>query len=293
MLPGAAAAVRSREGHGWPARWAGAGSAFATTAVAVPLLAWTVGPDGATTYGRSSTTTGESATATTGSATATPRGQTATTGGATATPGGAVTAGESATATADRATATAQSAPAAAEGAAATSSGVTVHTFTAIVHPQGRPSAGRRETRLLAAVDTATLLSSMDREEYNRRRRALEEIYRADLELVRAAHEARVRSLETLWTAVSAEPAPGPVDPPPEPAVPQAVRPPRRPSLRDALEAVFPQLPEVFEKKDVIAAIGWTPSRAALFNVLQDMAIGGFIKVTPTTGRHPSRYRKL
>jgi|SRR6185436_1946878 len=133
----------------------------------------------------------------------------------------------------------------------------------------------------------------MDREEYSRRRRALEEIYRADLELVRAAHEARVRSLEALWTAVSPEPAPGPADSPLEPAAPQAARPPRRPSLRTALEAVFPQLPEVFEKKDVVAAIGWTPSRAALYNVLQDMAIGGFIKINPSDGRHPSLYRKL
>jgi len=133
----------------------------------------------------------------------------------------------------------------------------------------------------------------MDREEYNRRRSALEEIYRADLELISAAHEARVRSLEALWASLSAEPAPGPAASPPEPVTPEPVQRLRPPSLRTAVDAVFPQLPEVFEKKDIAAAIGWTRGRAALYKVLQYMAIEGFIKINSSGGRHPSRYTKL
>src|SRR6185436_2457291 len=142
-IPGAAAAVTSREGAACSARCAGASRASAPApvavdggAVAIALLAWTVGPDGAMTHGRSRTATVRSATATPGSATATP-------GSATATPEGAVTARESATATAESATATAesttvttQSATAAAGGATAASSGATVHILPATVHPE-------------------------------------------------------------------------------------------------------------------------------------------------------------
>lgn len=137
----------------------------------------------------------------------------------------------------------------------------------------------------------------MDRNEYERRRRAIEEIYRNDLDLVRAAHEARVRSLEALWASLAPQPAPDATAPPaPSPApanAPAAVPQPRPPDLREALEEVFPQLPDVFEKKDVIAALGWTPSRAGLYRVLLDLAIAGRLKITPSGGRHPSQYQKL
>jgi hypothetical protein len=131
----------------------------------------------------------------------------------------------------------------------------------------------------------------MDRKDYERRRSALEEIYRGDLELVRAAHEARVRSLEALWLAHGQEPAPSPAAP--DAPSPATVPRPRTPDLRAAVEEVFPQLPEVFQKKDVIAAIGWTPSRAGLYRVLLDLAIERRLKITPSMGRHPSEYRKL
>ncbi len=134
----------------------------------------------------------------------------------------------------------------------------------------------------------------MDHEDYERRKRALEEIYKTDLELVRAAHEARLRSLEALWLSGSPGPAAETAAARPAPA-PQAapVPRPRNPDLRTALEAIFPELPDAFEKKDIIAALGWTPSRGSLYRVLTDMAIERRLKIQPSLGRHPSRYRKV
>lgn len=133
----------------------------------------------------------------------------------------------------------------------------------------------------------------MDRNEYEQRRSAVEEIYRQDLELVRAAHEARLRSLESLWQSQSPEPIPATAAPPAPSPAPAAVPKPRPPELRNAVEEIFPQLPDLFEKKDVVAALGWTPSRAGLYRVLLDLAIAGWLKITPSRGRYPSQYRKL
>lgn len=154
----------------------------------------------------------------------------------------------------------------------------------------------------------ATLLAIMDRNEYQRRRLALEELYQADLRLLRAAHEARVRSLEALWLALDGdalpplavlhsaperallEPGEAPALPP-APSLPDA--PLRTPDLRMALEDALPALPDLFEKKDVIQALGWTPSRSSLYRVLSDMELDGFVVCEKlSSGRTPTRYRK-
>lgn len=135
----------------------------------------------------------------------------------------------------------------------------------------------------------------MDESEYERRRRALEETYQADLALVQAAHAARLRSLEALRTSPAARPqepsaaetpAVQPAAPPPPPAF-------QRPDLRTAVEEILPRLPAVFDKKDVAAALGWTPNRSSLQRVLTDMEEDGFLEFLETSGgRKPSRYRK-
>ncbi len=159
----------------------------------------------------------------------------------------------------------------------------------------------------------------MDRNEYERRRRALEELFQADLRFLRAAHESRVRSLEALWLALDGgdaalpaqsatlllgpEAAPQPTPEPalPEPAADPALPPvpdlpaarPRNPDLRTALEEILPALPEVFIKKDVVQALGWTPSRSSLYRVLAEMKRDGLIRFEYLSdGRTPSQYRK-
>ena len=158
----------------------------------------------------------------------------------------------------------------------------------------------------------------MDRQEFLRRRRALEELYQADLRLLRAAHEARVRSLEALWmdlqpdalpppgtillSAVEEAPATPPIPELPEPAEAEVVpsapdlpdTPSKNPDLRTAVEEILPELPAVFEKKDVLEALGWTPSRSSLHRVLSDLELAGLLKFeTYSQGRTPSRYRRL
>jgi hypothetical protein len=130
----------------------------------------------------------------------------------------------------------------------------------------------------------------MRRSEYEQRRRASEEVYQADLELIRSAHEARLRSLEALWLADPEEDGSG--DPPPAPAThpaPRLVRPPLAQALDDALSG----LPEVFDKNDVIRALGWTPDRAALFRALDDLVHQRRITVERFgAGRVTTVYRK-
>ena len=139
----------------------------------------------------------------------------------------------------------------------------------------------------------------MDRQEYQRRRRALEELYQADLRLLRAAHEARVRSLEALWLSLdggdAALPSPSAFLLPAAegaPALPAASS--RNPDLRTALEEILPALPEVFDKTDILQALGWTPSRPSLYRVLADMVTEGLLRFDYLSGgRRASRYRKV
>lgn len=136
----------------------------------------------------------------------------------------------------------------------------------------------------------------MDETEYERRKRALEEIYRADLELVHAGHAARLRSLEALRTSTGGMEAPGPAPAasPPRPDPPARVHGGRKPDLRTAVDEIFSQLPAVFEKKDVAAALGWTPNRSSLQRVLTDLVSDGWLEFLETSdGRVPSRYKKI
>ncbi|HJX26880.1 MAG TPA: hypothetical protein VJ885_03130 [Thermoanaerobaculia bacterium] len=132
----------------------------------------------------------------------------------------------------------------------------------------------------------------MKRSEYEQRRRALEEIHQADLGLIRSAHEARLRSLEALWLSDPEEdaaesPAPAPDARPA--AAPRIARPP----VAQALGDVLPELPELFDKNDVLQALGWTPDRAALFRALAELVHQRRIAVERFgVGRVATVYRK-
>jgi hypothetical protein len=126
----------------------------------------------------------------------------------------------------------------------------------------------------------------MRRSEYEQRRRALEETYQADLGLIRSAHEARLRSLEALWLADPEEDDSGDLTPAPAPR-------PARPPLAQALDDALPGLPEVFDKNDVVHALGWTPDRAALFRALGELVNQQRIAVERFgAGRVTTVYRK-
>ena len=133
----------------------------------------------------------------------------------------------------------------------------------------------------------------MTREEYEERRRALDAMLEADIAMVRAGHEARVRSLESLWQAAkagdekAAVPAAAPAPPaaPPEPA-----RPPG--TTYDDLCDALPRLPEVFDKRDVVRELGYTPPYTTLVRALEDLKKSGEIADNARFGYRRS-FRKV
>ena len=147
------------------------------------------------------------------------------------------------------------------------------------------------------------------REEYEERRRTLEEQHRADVGLLNAALELRLRSLERIWResvegerAAAAPEAPAAVAQPttavPEP-VPAAADPAPRPmrerySVVTDLEAALPRLPEIFDRHDIIRALGYVPARTTLLRALGMLTKEGVIAVEdPSPGGITTVYRRL
>jgi len=129
----------------------------------------------------------------------------------------------------------------------------------------------------------------MTQEEFEERRRALEERHRADVALMNEAHAARLRSLEELRQAS------GPADrgqAAPQPSPPAPARQPGR--VLDDLGEALTDLPEVFDKNDVARALGYEPSRATLLRALRQLkADGEIIQESYSMGGVTTRYRKL
>ena len=157
----------------------------------------------------------------------------------------------------------------------------------------------------------------MRHEEYERRRRALEAQFREDLELLRAGYQAKLRALETLWLAPPGEALPQavavsetlrlsetlassetlPETTPPQSETVTSPEPPketRRGQVREEIEAAFAELPEEFDRRDVIRVLGYEPPRATLFRVLEQLVMDQWISVASySTGRSSTRYAKL
>lgn len=162
---------------------------------------------------------------------------------------------------------------------------------------------------LSATASGATLASPMNNDEYEQRKHALEQMYQADLAMVRAAHETRLRCLETLRHA-PAPPGDGPAGhqenspvspPPPSPPAPapastfarQRAR-TQNPDLKEAVLAALPSLPTLFKKDDVVRAISFAPSRSSLQRVLMQLDTEKVIRFEEISdGRNPTIYRKL
>ena len=108
-----------------------------------------------------------------------------------------------------------------------------------------------------------------------------------------AAHEARIRSLDRLWQEEldRARPAPAP-EPPTAPVQPTPARP--RYSVSDDLDAALPGLPEVFDRRDVVRALGYEPPRTTLYHALERLKDEGVIAIeTHSEGGTTARYRKV
>jgi hypothetical protein len=142
-------------------------------------------------------------------------------------------------------------------------------------------------------------------DEYQERRRVLEEQLQTDLELIRSAHRAKLQSLELLWLSSAQRDAAGSTPPEPQrvpesqeqnetqaPVETQRTR--RTGSAEYDVEDVLPVLPELFDKGDIIRALGWEPHRATLQRALDRLRAGKQIAIEIRgEGRRPTRYRKV
>src|SRR5579885_2730514 len=137
-------------------------------------------------------------------------------------------------------------------------------------------------------------------------RRQLEKQFRADVEMLYGAYCAKLRAYETmrrlqgdfgedgdldfrfllpegLPLTLPVAPFPAPAPAPPTPAAPPAAPAPepRRKSgaheLFKAIVAVFDQLPERFEPRDVVAALGFEPRLSSLHSMLKAMVHDGWL----------------
>ena len=148
----------------------------------------------------------------------------------------------------------------------------------------------------------------MDTQEYERRRRALESQLQADLALVQAGHQARLRALEQLWLSSSGDgtaAAEAPTEPPlsetaasetiaSETADPTPLRSHRRGDTLNDLRAALPHLPEIFEREDIYRALGYTPARATLYRALWALEREGELAFARySNGGVRAQYRKL
>lgn len=139
----------------------------------------------------------------------------------------------------------------------------------------------------------------MNRDEFEARKRRLEEELRSGMELLQAAFQTQLRALEMVWMGFSGEPVSTPAPaPPPAAAAPEAapaVRPARR-SLGQVyadVEAALPDLPEVFDRNHVRQRLGYEPDRVALYRVLNELVADGSLRVEERGGgQTPTKYRR-
>lgn len=138
----------------------------------------------------------------------------------------------------------------------------------------------------------------MTRDEYDARKRRLEEELRSGMELLQAAFQTQLRALEMVWMGSSGEPVSTPPPAVPTPAPPAALpaaRPVRRRlgQIYADVEAALPDLPEVFDRNHVRQRIGYEPDRVALYRVLNELAADGRILLEERGGgQTPTKYRR-
>jgi len=130
----------------------------------------------------------------------------------------------------------------------------------------------------------------MTREEYDARRRRLDEELRAGLDLLQTGHTEKIRALNLLWTSGSGGPLSGEAS-----TVDQS--PPQRRlagQLEADVRAALEHCPEVFQTGDLCRLLGYQPNRGNLYRLLQELLTGGVIAYeNKGQGRAGSKYRKL
>lgn len=136
----------------------------------------------------------------------------------------------------------------------------------------------------------------MTDEEYQRRKQRLEEQLRQGTELLQAAFR---EALELVWLATADKDAAlptasGPVktSPSPQPAAP--ARPRLKPGqLWKEVDAILDRLPEVFDRNDLVKALGYEPDRSALHRVMDGLRRHEIITLkSRSVGKFPAQWEK-
>ena len=140
----------------------------------------------------------------------------------------------------------------------------------------------------------------MTRNEYEQRKRRLDEQLRVGIEWLQSAHRQQVEALDLLRTTgaegeedrPAAEPTPAAL--PAAPAPPQGSRPRRRAwELYGEILGVLGKVPEVFDRNHICEQLGYEPERASLFRALEQLTDAGLIsREAWGAGRAPTRYKK-
>ncbi len=140
----------------------------------------------------------------------------------------------------------------------------------------------------------------MTQNEYERRRRLLEEQLQAALEMVRSGCEIAFQALEALRAeSAKDEPAGASIAKPAPSTSRSAPDPPLRSRIPtnqwpDDLEEALPMLPEVFTKADLVRALGYQPTRGTLLRIVDKLIQEGRIAVLKASdGGKPTTYRKV
>jgi hypothetical protein len=150
----------------------------------------------------------------------------------------------------------------------------------------------------------------MPQDDYERYRKRLEEQLHSDIGMLYEAFRAKLRAYETVarsrrgeidldsLTAAPGPPELPPVSPPSPVAAPvptTAAVPARFASMAlvDAVSEVLAQLPEVFDKLDVVQALGFEPRRSTLYLALSTLAREGALAIArEPSGQQPTLYRR-
>jgi hypothetical protein len=148
----------------------------------------------------------------------------------------------------------------------------------------------------------------MTSRDHERFRRQLEKQLRADVELIYGAYCAKLRAYEVMHrlhgeldtdlllpaeltlrlppAALPATPKPAPAPAPPPRNAPH--------ELYLAVLETLEKLPELFDRSQVNAALGYEPRRPSLYRVLRDLESAGWLAVEERgEGRLSNLYRKL
>lgn len=139
----------------------------------------------------------------------------------------------------------------------------------------------------------------MTHEEYEQRKLRLAEQLREGVALLEEGYQRQLRALELIWIADSNG---GAVPPRQKPA---AVAAPARPSgkpsrhrlapgqLLEDVQTALTQMPEVFDRNDLLRALGYEPDRSSLHRALAGLVKEGVLVLNSYgAGKIPAKYSK-